>query len=78
MPRDQAAAQVMLRWALGPWAHGHLPVPKGIYPRVYGHLPVPKGIYPWEPGGRAGPKSGPAELRNPDHTANAVGRGWFM
>jgi len=33
MPRDQAAAQVMLRWALGPWAHGHLPVPKGIYPR---------------------------------------------
>lgn len=50
-PRDQAAAQVMLRWAIHPW--------------VYGHQPVPKGIYPWEPGGGEGPRSGPVEPRNP-------------
>ena len=61
MPRDQAAAQVMLRWAIDPW--------------VYGHPPVPKGIYPWEPGGGEGPRSGPVEPRNPDQTATAVGRG---
>jgi len=30
---------------------------------------------PWEPGGREKPRSGFVELRNPDHTANAVGRG---
>lgn len=47
MPRDHAAAKIMLMWA----------------------------IRPWEPGGREGPKSGSVELRNPDHTVNAVGRG---
>lgn len=75
MPRDQASALVALRWALDPWMHGQPPVPKGIYPRVYGACPVPKGIYPWEPGGGEGPRSGPVEPRNPDHTAIAVGGG---
>jgi transposase len=61
MLRDQAAAQVMLMWAIDPW--------------VYGHQPVPKGIYPWEPGGGKGLMVSPVEPRNPDQTANAVGRG---
>lgn len=61
MPRDQASALVMLRWAIDPW--------------VYGPSPSREGIYPWEPGGREGPRSGSVELRNPDHTAIVVGRG---
>jgi putative transposase len=61
MPRDQAAALVMLRWALDPW--------------VYGRPPVPQGIYPWELGGGEGLRFGPDEPRNPDHTAIAVGQG---
>jgi putative transposase len=36
---------------------------------------LPWAIHPWEPGGGEEPKSGSVEARNPDQTANAVGRG---
>ncbi|WP_367182964.1 RNA-guided endonuclease InsQ/TnpB family protein [Meiothermus sp.] len=61
MPRDQAAALVMLRWALDPGCTGS--------------SPSRRESTPWEPGGGEGSKSDLNEPRNPDHTAIAVGRG---